>query len=105
MKTVNFIDFKNFENNEFLVVNQFWVRRGKDRCRPDIVIFINGIPVVIECKSPVAKNTGVTDAQVQLIRYQKAVPQLFYTNEILIGCNLFNAKYGTIDTSPEQFHE
>ena len=63
-QTVNFIDFNNIENNEFLVVNQFWVRRGKDCGRPDIVVFINGIPVVvIECKSPVAKDTGVLNAQ------------------------------------------
>jgi len=105
-QTVNFIDFKDIEKNEFLVVNQFWVRRHKITDKPDIVIFINGIPVVvIECKSPVAKNTGVIDAQNQLIRYQKEIPQLFQTNEILIGCNLFRARYGTIEASIEQYHE
>ena len=58
-QTVYFIDFKNIEKNEFLVVNQFCVRTHKIQDRPDIVLFINGIPVVvIECKSPVAKNKG-----------------------------------------------
>jgi len=105
-QTVNFIDFDNIEKNEFLAVNQFRVRRGKECDRPDIVVFINGIPVVvIECKSPVAKDTGVLNAQNQLIRYQKEIPQLFRTNEILIGCNLFDAKYGTIEASPKQYHK
>jgi len=71
-QTVNFIDFENIENNEFLAVNQFWVRKHRTTDCPDIVIFINGLPVVvIECKSPVAKKTGVLKAQRQLIRYQK----------------------------------
>lgn len=105
-QTVNFIDFDNIEKNEFLAVNQFWVRKHKIQDRPDIVIFVNGIPlVVIECKSPVAKNTGVVEAQTQLLRYQEEIPQLFYTNEILIGCNLFGARYGTIGAPVENYHE
>ncbi len=105
-QTVNYIDFDNIEKNEFLAVNQFWLRNGKITARPDIVIFVNGIPlVVIECKSPVARNTGVVDAQHQLIRYQEEIPQLFRTNEILIGCNLFGAKYGMIDVTPDKYHE
>jgi type I restriction enzyme R subunit len=105
-QTVNYVDFEEIEKNEFLTVNQFWLRNGKIIARPDIVIFINGIPVVvIECKSPVAKNTGVAIAQRQLIRYQEEIPQLFRTNEILVGCNLFGAKYGMIDVTPEKYHE
>lgn len=104
--TVNFIDFQNIDKNEFLVVNQLWIRGQKITDKPDIVIFINGIPiVVIECKSPVAKNTGVFDALQQLLRYQKEIPQLFRTDEILIGCNLFGAKYGTIEAPLEHYHE
>lgn len=54
-QTVRFIDFDDPENNEFLAVNQFSVKGPEETDRPDIVIFINGIPlVVIECKSPVA---------------------------------------------------
>lgn len=105
-QTVNFIDFNDIEKNEFLAVNQFWVRKHKIQDRPDIVIFVNGIPVVIiECKSPVARNTGVVDAQIQLLRYQEEIPQLFYTNEVLIACNLFGAQYGTIGATIERYHE
>jgi type I restriction enzyme R subunit len=58
--TVRFIDFDDPEKNEFLVVNQFWVKGPKETDRPDIIIFINGIPlVVIECKSPVAKQKKI----------------------------------------------
>lgn len=106
--TVNFINFNDDEidKNEFLVVNQYWVRGPKETCRPDVVIFINGIPiVVIECKSPVAKGTGIIDAQHQLTRYQKDIPDLFRTNEILIGCNLFGARYGAIEAPKDKYHE
>jgi type I restriction enzyme R subunit len=104
--TVRFIDFDNLDKNEFLFVNQFWVKGPKETDRPDIVIFVNGIPlIVIECKSPVAKQMGLSDAIGQLIRYQDEIPQLFYTNEILIGLNLFGARYGTILSSSEFFHE
>jgi len=104
--TVRFIDFDDPEKNEFLAVNQFWVKGPKETDRPDIVIFINGIPlIVIECKSPVAKQMGLSDAIKGLLRYQDEIPQLFHTNEILIGLNLFGARYGTILSSHEFFHE
>jgi type I restriction enzyme R subunit len=104
--TVHFIDFKNANRNEFLAVSQFWVRENRIQDRPDIVLFINGIPIgVIECKSPVAKDKGVEDAVKQLIRYQIEITRLFRTNEVVIGCNLFSARYGVIGESPEQYHE
>jgi type I restriction enzyme R subunit len=105
-QTVRFIDFENPEKNEFLIVNQFWVKGPKQTDRPDIVIFINGIPlVVIECKSPVAKNMGISNAVVQLKRYQDEIPQLFYYNQICIALNLFGARYGTILSDEEFYHE
>lgn len=104
--TVRFIDFENPDRNEFLIVNQFWVKGPKQTDCPDIVIFINGIPlVVIECKSPVAKRMGLSKAIHQLMRYQDEIPHLFHTNQILIGLNLFGARYGTIISSQEFFHE
>lgn len=105
-QTVRFIDFDEPENNEFLAVNQLWVKGPKETDRPDVVIFINGIPLaVIECKSPVAKQMGITEAIKQLERYQEEIPQLFHTNQIVIGLNLFGAKYGAILSGPEFFHE
>jgi type I restriction enzyme R subunit len=103
---VHFIDFKNVDRNEFLAVSQFWVRENRIQDRPDIVLFINCIPIgVIECKSPVARDKGVEDAVNQLIRYQREIARLFRTNEVLIGCNLFAARYGVIGESPELFHD
>lgn len=105
-QTVRFIDFENSEKNEFLVVNQFSVRGPKETDRPDIVIFINGIPlVVIECKSPVAKQIGISKAIKQLNRYQEEIPQLFHTNQMCIGLNLFGARYGTVFSDEEFYHE
>ncbi|MBI5624306.1 MAG: type I restriction endonuclease subunit R [Elusimicrobia bacterium] len=104
--TIRFIDFKEPEKNDFLVVNQLWVKGPKLTDRPDLVVFINGIPVVvIECKSPIARETGVGDALGQLVRYQREIPNLFRTNQLLIGVNLFGAKYGVIDRGSEDFHE
>ena len=104
--TARFIDFDDPDKNEFLVVNQFWVKGPKETDRPDIVVFVNGIPlVVIECKSPVAKQIGLSDAIKGLVRYQDEIPQLFHTSEILIALNLFGAKYGTILSEAEFFHE
>ena len=105
-QTVRFIDFDEPEKNEFLAVNQFWVKGPKLTDRPDIVIFVNGIPVaVIECKSPIARETGVVDAVEQLARYQREIPALFRTNQLLLGMNLFGAKYGVVGSSLDGFHE
>jgi len=105
-QTVRFIDFDDPGKNEFLAVNQLWVKGPKQTDRPDIVLFVNGIPlVVIECKSPVARQTGISNAVVQLKRYQEEIPQLFYYNQICIGLNLFGARYGTILSDEEFYHE
>ena len=105
-QTVRFIDFEEPKNNEFLAVNQLWVRGPKETDRPDIIIFINGIPlVVIECKSPVAKQIGIGNAIEQLMRYQEEIPQLFHTNQICIALNLFGARYGTVFSDKEFYHE
>lgn len=105
-QTVRFIDFDDPENNEFLAVNQFWVKGPEETDRPDIVIFINGIPlVVIECKNPVAKHIGISEAIRQLKRYQEEIPQLFHTDQICIALNLFGARYGTIFSDEEFYHE
>jgi type I restriction enzyme R subunit len=105
--TIKFIDFDDPEKNEFLVVNQFWVKAPKppDR-RPDIVLFVNGIPlVVVECKSPVARDAGIEQAVSDLNAYQRLIPSLFRTNTLLIGVNLFGARYGAIEAAPEDFME
>lgn len=104
--TIKFFDFEDVEKNEFLAINQFWVKGPAVPDRPDIVVFVNGIPVaVIECKNPLAKETGVPDAIDQLLRYQREIPALFRTNQLLLGVNLFGARYGVVGADLEHFQE
>jgi type I restriction enzyme R subunit len=104
--TIRCIDFEKTERNEFLVVSQLWVKGPKVSDRPDLVVFVNGIPLaVIECKSPVAKETGTADAVAQLLRYQREIPALFRTNQLLLGVNLIGAVYGAVGAEPENFLE
>lgn len=104
--TIRYVDFEEPENNDFVVVNQFSVKGPKLVDRPDIVVFVNGIPLaVIECKSPVARETGIVDGVEQLLRYQREIPALFRTNQILVGANLFGAKYGAVGADLESFQE
>lgn len=103
-KTVYPIDFKNLQNNEFLVVNQFTIQ-GKTVRIPDLVVFINGIPVAIfEFKSPTRENATIADAYGQLHdTYKRDIPQIFFYNQILIVSDLWHAKHGTVSSSWDFF--
>lgn len=96
-KIAKIIDFDHLENNEFLVVNQFTVQGDSVRI-PDVVIFINGIPVAIfELKSPTREKATIADAYGQIHDiYKKEVPKLFFYNQILVISDLFKARHGTI---------
>ena len=79
-KIVKLIDFEHLEKNDFLVVNQYTVQE-LDTKRPDIVVFVNGLPlVVIELKSPSREETDASEAYLQLRNYQKFIPSLFTYN-------------------------
>jgi type I restriction enzyme R subunit len=74
------IDFENNANNEFLVVNQFTIVEHEER-RPDLIIFINGLPlVVVELKSASDENTGIESAYNQIQTYKRDIPSLFNYN-------------------------
>lgn len=91
------IDFDNPENNEFLVVNQFTIVHDNVNKRPDIILFINGIPiVVIELKNPAIDNATIKSAFKQLQTYKEAIPQLFTFNELLIISDGMEAKAGSL---------
>ena len=76
-KVIKLVDFENIENNEFIVTNQFRVEGLKGNIRADIVLFVNGIPLVlIECKNPTAE-VDWTDAYRQIKDYEEKVPDLF----------------------------
>jgi len=101
---VKVFDFENYLNNEFLVVNQFTVQ-GKERVRrPDVVVFINGIPIAIfELKNPVIEEATIRTAFEQLQEYKKDIPEIFKYNQILVISDLTEARYGTISSSFEWF--
>ncbi len=100
---VKLIDWKNIDNNEFLATNQFKVNGPKKNYIPDIIIFINGLPlVVIECKSPLLTNP-MEHAISQLRDYQDWNPKLFYYNQFTIAINRERARYGVIGNLFENF--
>ena len=97
------IDFKNIEKNDFLAVNQFTIVEKEER-RPDIIIFINGIPlVVIELKSATDENVGIEEAYNQIQTYKNDIPSLFNYNAFCILSDGINAKAGTITSNEERF--
>ena len=102
--TINFIDWNNIENNDFYVIEEFTVESedGKNNARPDLVLFINGIPFgVIECKS---SSISIEQGISQMIRNQRKeyIPQLFKFVQIVMATNKNETKYATCST-PKKF--
>lgn len=97
------IDFKDIKNNEFLAINQFTII-GRTKRRPDIILFINGMPlVVIELKSLSSDNVGIKEAYTQIERYKYEITDLFKYNSFIIISDGVNAKAGTISSNEERF--
>lgn len=98
------IDFENPDNNEFLAVNQFTVIEEKNNRRPDIVIFINGLPiVVIELKNPTDENADIKKAFNQLQTYKKQISSIFNYNELLIVSDGLFGRVGSLTANYERF--
>ncbi|MDY0104849.1 MAG: HsdR family type I site-specific deoxyribonuclease, partial [Lentimicrobium sp.] len=98
------IDFKNSFNNRFLVVNQFSISGAKHTRRPDIVLFINGLPLaIIELKNPADKDTDVWDAYNQLQTYKQEIEDLFLCNEALVVSDGITARVGSLTANKERF--
>lgn len=101
---VRLIDFENVENNEFIASNQFTIVENNVNKRPDVILFINGLPlVVIELKNPVDENATVQKAFTQLQNYKNAIPSLFYYNSVLIASDGLDARAGTISSDLSRF--
>ena len=97
-------DFDNVDNNEFLAVNQFTVIEERNNRRPDIILFVNGLPLVlIELKNPADENATVWSAFNQLETYCEQIPSIFRFNEILIISDGLQAKAGTLSLNRERF--
>ena len=102
-RAVHFIDYQNVDNNEFLVVNQMKFHGRLRNSIPDLVVFVNGLPLaVIEAKSPIAKMAWDT-AYEDLKYYQENSERLFYYNQICAGIWEVGARYGAINAD-QQFY-
>ena len=98
------MDFNEPDNNEFLVVNQFTITGKKGNRRPDIVVFINGLPIsVIELKNPAVNHTDIWNAFNQLQTYKEEISDLFVFNEALVISDGVNAKVGSLTANKERF--
>jgi len=98
------VDFDNPENNDWLAVNQFTVAEGQHTRRPDVVIFLNGLPIaVIELKSSTDENATISNAFNQLQTYKAQIPSLFTYNELLVISDGLEARVGSLSANLERF--
>jgi type I site-specific restriction-modification system R (restriction) subunit len=98
------VDFDIPDNNDWLAVNQFTVSEGQHTRRPDVLLFINGLPVaVIELKNPADENATVWSAFQQLQTYQAQIPELFVTNAALVASDGVQARIGSLGAGKEWF--
>lgn len=97
------IDFDDPSNNDFLAVNQFTIV-GEDERRPDVLLFINGLPIgVIELKNAADENTDIWKAFNQLQTYKSRIPELFKFNEFLVISDGIEARIGSLTADKERF--
>lgn len=108
-RTVKIIDFDNVENNDFLITNQYFLKGYKDDILPDIVIFVNGIPlVVLECKSPFISNPLNEAITNNFARYQQrktGFESLFYYTQILVATCGTQAQFAPTFASAHHYKE
>jgi type I restriction enzyme R subunit len=98
------IDFDSPEKNDWLAVNQFSVAEGQHTRRPDVVLFVNGLPLaVIELKNPADEDATVWSAFQQLQTYQAQIPSLFTTNAVLVVSDGVQARIGALGSGKEWF--
>ena len=98
------IDFANPEANEFLAVNQFTVEEGHFNRRPDVVVFINGIPLaVLELKNIADEQATIRKAFDQFQTYKAQIPSLFHSNALLVISDGHEARLGTVTSDWERF--
>lgn len=102
---VYLIDYKNIRNNEFTVINQWTIIENSEK-RPDIILFVNGLPlVVIELKSPSREETDASAAYRQLRNYMYEIPSLFIYNAVCVMSDMTTSKAGTITSGEDRFME
>ncbi|MBD3586005.1 type I restriction endonuclease subunit R [Salinimonas sp. HHU 13199] len=98
------IDFSDISANRFRAINQFTIEGSKQLRRPDVICFINGLPlVVLELKSPNAENADIWDAFNQIQTYKDEVSDLFVYNEASVISDGFNARVGSLTANQERY--
>lgn len=101
---VYLVDFSNSSNNDWLVVNQFSIKGPQHTRRPDIIVFLNGLPIaVLELKNPADEEADIWKAFDQLQTYKEHIPDLFNTNEMLIISDGVTARMGSLTADKERF--
>lgn len=99
------VDYKNIDNNSFIVANQ-WTFIENSNKRPDIILFVNGLPVVlIELKSPSREETDASEGYVQIRNYIHEIPSMFIYNCISVISDQLTSKAGTITSGEDRFME
>src|SRR5690606_5146848 len=98
------VDFEHPENNDWLAVRQFTVINGRNTRRPDVAVFVNGLPLaVMELKAPGNENATLVGAFNQLQTYKQQIPQLFHTNALLVTSDGISARVGSLSADLERF--
>lgn len=102
---VYLVDYKNLENNSFVVANQ-WTFIENSNKRPDLILFLNGLPIVLmELKSPSREETDASEAYRQLRNYMQEIPSMFIYNAICVMSDQLISKAGTITSGEDRFME
>lgn len=102
---VKLIDYEHVERNSFIVANQWTIVENSEK-RPDVLVFINGLPLVVfELKSPSREETDASEAFLQLRNYMHEIPSLFIYNAFLVMSDLATSKAGTITAGEDRFME
>ncbi|ETR68030.1 MAG: hypothetical protein OMM_04809 [Candidatus Magnetoglobus multicellularis str. Araruama] len=98
------IDFKNPENNDFLVVNQFTIVENNNNKRPDLIVFINGLPLIVfELKNAENEKTTVESAYKQIQTYKSFIPSLFNYNSFVVISDGLDVRAGSISAEFTRF--
>ncbi len=101
---VKFIDLEDFSNNTFNVVSQLKMQGKRFGKRPDLILYVNGLPlVVIELKNPTQENVEINDAYNQMQEYIKEIPLLFDFNQLCVLSNDVETKIGSFTSKYERF--
>ena len=102
---VYLVDYKNHDNNSFIIANQ-WTFIENSNKRPDVILFLNGLPVVlVELKSPSREETDASEAYRQLRNYMQEIPSMFIYNAICVMSDQLTSKAGTITSGEDRFME